>query len=101
MITIYIAVYLVKLECPWVSSLKEKRSLIAPLVNKLKSRYSLSVARLDGLDAHGWEQIGVSVIGADRVELERLLHKIDDFVAAHSLCTVGENSIEVEVWSDE
>jgi len=101
MSTIYIAVYLVKLECPWVKSLKEKRSLIAPLVNKIKARYSLSVARLDGLESHTWEQVGVSVIGGDRVELERLLHKIDEFVAAHSLCTVGESSIEVELWSEE
>lgn len=101
MSTIYIAVYLVKLECPWVSSLKEKRSLISPLVNKIKARYSLSAARLDGLESHTWEQIGVSVIGGDRVELERLLNKIDGFVVSNSLCTVVESSIEVEVWSDE
>ncbi len=101
MATTYIAVYLVKLECPWVKSLKEKRSLIAPLVNKIKARYSLSVARLDGFESYSWEQIGVSVIGGDRVELERLLHKIDAFVAANSLCTVVESSVEVEIWSDD
>lgn len=101
MSTIYVAVYIVKLECPWVTSLKEKRSLIAPLVNKIKARYSLSVARLDGLESHTWEKVGVSVIGGDRVGLERLLNKIDDFVASHSLCTVVGSSIEVEVWSEE
>lgn len=101
MATTYIAVYLVKLECPWVKSLKEKRSLISPIVNKIKARYSLSVARLDGLESHTWELLGVSVIGGDRVGLERLLNKIDAFVVAHSVCTVVESSIEVEIWSDE
>lgn len=101
MSTVYIAVYVVKLECPWVTSLKEKRSLISPLVNKIKTRYSLSAARLDGVESHTWETIGVSVIGGDRVGLERLLYKIDDFVASHSLCTVVESSVEVEVWSEE
>ena len=46
------------LEMPWVASLKEKRSLIKPVTEKLKVRFPVSVARLAGLDAHEWELIG-------------------------------------------
>ncbi|MEZ4607100.1 MAG: DUF503 domain-containing protein [Deinococcales bacterium] len=100
MANIYLAVYLVKLSSPWVKSLKEKRSLILPVVEKLKSRFPVSVARLDGLNRHDWEMIGLSAISHDRVWLEGMMAKAGEFIRAHSGCEVGEDSLEVELWGD-
>lgn len=98
MATIYVGVLIVRLELPWVSSLKEKRSLITPITEKLKNRFPLSVARLDGTEEYHWEVIGVSAIAQDRLWLERLLGKAANFIAA-SPCTVASESLEVEVWA--
>jgi uncharacterized protein YlxP (DUF503 family) len=92
-------VLVLDLELPWVRSLKEKRSVIAPLVERLRRRFALSVARLDGLEAHRWERLGVVAIGSDRVVLERLLDRVRDAVSAADLRIAGERR-DIEVWDD-
>lgn len=96
--TIYIGVYLARLEMPWVSSLKEKRSLVRPVTERLKVRFPVSVARLDGLESHTWERIGATAISHDAVWLEGMLNRVDSFVASQGPYRVVESSVEVEVW---
>ena len=92
---IYVAVYVARLETPWAKSLKEKRALILPITEKLKSRFPVSVARLAGLNNLDWEEIGVSAISADRVWLEQTLTKVDNFISGQdALLTESEQSIE-------
>ena len=92
---IYIAVYVARLETPWVKSLKEKRAIIKPIVEKLKSRFPVSVARLNGLNEHHWEEIGLSAISHDKVWLEQLLISCDNFIAGQAAVLVNsEQSIE-------
>ena len=85
---------------PWVRSLKEKRALMLPVTEKLKSRFPVSVARLDGLEAHDWELIGATAISHDPVWLEGLLNKVGDFVSAQGDYRVAESSVEVEMWDE-
>lgn len=95
---IYIAVYIADLRMPWVKSLKAKRSIITPVTEKLKTRYPVSVARLDGLNAHHWERIGASAISHDAIWLESLLARVDAFVRSHAECEVELIDSVVEVW---
>lgn len=83
---------------PWVRSLKEKRALVKPVVEKLKVRFSVSAARLGGADAHTWEEIGVSAISSDRVGLEALLRRVEAFVAAGGEYRVTDSRLDIEVW---
>jgi uncharacterized protein YlxP (DUF503 family) len=94
-----VAVLIVDVEMPWVQSLKEKRGVITPLIERLRHRFALSVARLDGLDAHRWERLGVVAIGADRTVLERLMGRARDTVAAADLRIVRER-LDIEPWDD-
>lgn len=95
--TVYLGVLLVELSLPWASSLKEKRSQILPVTEKLKSRFPVSVARLDGLNEHGWELVGVSALSNDRVWLEGMLTKALEFVTARDL-QVSHSQLDIEVW---
>ncbi len=97
---VYIGVYLVRLEMPWVRSLKEKRALVRPVAERLKARFPVSVARLAGLDAHDWELLGVSAISHDRVWLEALFDKVASFIAENGEYRIGRSSCEIELWSD-
>ncbi len=94
---IYLAVYVVDLHMEWVRSLKEKRAHVLPITEKLKSRFPISVARLDGLNAHGWERIGVSAISHDAVWLEALLARVHQFVVQHNPEAAVLEQV-VEVW---
>lgn len=95
---IYIAVYIADIRTPWVHSLKEKRSVIKPVTEKLKVRFPVSVARLAGLNEHHWEHIGVTAIHSDRAWLESLLNKVHTFVAAQGRFDVAILDSVVEVW---
>jgi uncharacterized protein YlxP (DUF503 family) len=94
---VYVGVLLIDLETPWVSSLKEKRSLVRPITEKLKVRYPVSVARLAGSDTLTWERIGVAAISSDRIWLEQLLTKVRDVVAAGEV-RVADDHLDIEVW---
>jgi uncharacterized protein len=78
----YVGVLTLRLEMPWVSNLKEKRALVRPVVERLKVRFPVTVARLDGLDAHDWELIGVATISNDYDWTLQTLKLASDFIAA-------------------
>ena len=98
---IYIAIYIAEVRCPWVRSLKEKRSLIKPVTEKLKLRFPVSVARLDGLNEHSWEQLGVTAISSDAIWLEDLLNRIEAFIQSQGDFELKTLNKTVDVWELE
>jgi uncharacterized protein len=95
---IYVGIYIADLHMPWVTSLKEKRAMILPVTEKLKVRFPVSVARLDGLNSHVWERIGVTSIHHDYAWLESLLNKVHDFVVSNGSYEVKMIEKAVEIW---
>lgn len=97
----YVGVLTVRLEMPWVGNLKEKRAMVRPVVERLKSRFPLTVARLDGLDAHDWEVIGVATLSNDYGWVQETLKMAADYIAAEGEYTVTEESVEITVIGDD
>ncbi|WP_216328706.1 DUF503 domain-containing protein [Deinococcus aestuarii] len=97
----YVGVLTVRVEMPWVSNLKEKRALVRPVVERLKARYPLTVARLDGLNAHDWEVIGVATLSNDYVWVEETLRMAADFIAKEGEYRVVEESTDIRVLGDD
>ncbi len=85
---------------PWVSNLKEKRALVRPVVERLKVRFPLTVARLDGLDAHDWEVIGVATLSNDYQWVEETLKMAADYIASEGPYRVAEETVEITVLGD-
>lgn len=82
---------------PWVTNLKEKRALVRPVVERLKARYPLTVARLDGLDAHDWEVIGVATLSNDYGWVEETLRMAADFIAREGEYRVAWEDTDITV----
>lgn len=97
----YVGVLTIRVEMPWVSNLKEKRALVRPVVERLKSRFPLTVARLDGLDAHDWEVIGVATLSNDYGWVEETLKMAADYIASEGPYRVTEERVEITVLGDE
>ena len=57
-----------------VHSLKEKRSLVRPVVAELRRRFDVAVAEAGHLDLHRRSLIGVSCVGADHDHVVAGLH---------------------------
>ncbi|MEW6420254.1 MAG: DUF503 family protein [Deinococcota bacterium] len=93
----YVGVLIVRVEMPWVTNLKEKRALVRPVVERLKARYPLTVARLDGLDAHDWEVIGVATLSNDYGWVEETLRMAADFIAREGEYRVAWEDTDITV----
>ena len=65
-----------------VHSLKEKRSVVRPIVAELQRRFSVSAAEVDGLDLHRRTTVGVALVAADRHHVVEVLDGAERLVAA-------------------
>jgi uncharacterized protein YlxP (DUF503 family) len=66
-----------------VRSLKQKRSVIRPVVAELQRKFSLSAAEISGHDLHRRAGIGVAMVSADRGHAVDVLDAAERLVAAH------------------
>jgi uncharacterized protein len=66
-----------------VHSLKEKRSLVRPLIAEVRKRFDLSVAEVDHLELHRRAGIGVAAVSPDRAHLVEVLDAVEQLVAYH------------------
>jgi uncharacterized protein YlxP (DUF503 family) len=66
-----------------VHSLKEKRSVVRPLVAELRRRYAVSAAEAGHLDLHRRALVGIAVVAADRAHCAEVLDSCERLVAAH------------------
>ena len=64
-----------------VHSLKEKRSLVRPLIADLRRRFDLSVAEVDHLELHRRAWVGVAAVSPDRAHLVDVLDAVERLVA--------------------
>ena len=64
-----------------VGSLKEKRSIVRPLVAEIRRRFEVSVAEVDHLDLHRRSGIGAAVIAADPAHVTDVLDAVERLVA--------------------
>ncbi|RIH83105.1 hypothetical protein Mterra_02400 [Calidithermus terrae] len=92
----YLGVYTARLEMPWVKSLKEKRALVKPAIERLRSRYPVSAARLAGQDDHEWEVVGFSLLGYDGVWVETVLREAAQFMAEQREFQIAHEDWHVE-----
>lgn len=64
-----------------VHSLKQKRSLVRPVVAELRRKFPVSAAEVGHLDLHRRALVGASVIAADRAHVVDVLDEIERLVA--------------------
>jgi uncharacterized protein YlxP (DUF503 family) len=73
-----------KLNIPLAHSLKDKRSQIKSLKDRLSSRFNASIAEIDALDR--WQQavIGICIISNDRSYLDKQYSLIETMVLEYT-----------------
>ncbi|MGX9898688.1 DUF503 domain-containing protein [Arthrobacter sp. SA17] len=65
-----------------VHSLKEKRSVVRPLIAEVKRRFEVSVAEAGFQDQYRRTVIGAGLVAADRAHIVEVLDAVERFVAA-------------------
>ena len=64
-----------------VHSLKEKRSVVRPIVAELKRKYDVSAAEAGHLDLHRRALVGVAVVAAEASHVRDVLDSCERLVA--------------------
>lgn len=65
-----------------VRSLKQKRSVVRPIIAELQRRFSVSAAETGSLDLHRRTGIGIAVVAADSAHVIDVLDAAERLVAA-------------------
>jgi uncharacterized protein YlxP (DUF503 family) len=66
-----------------VRSLKQKRSLVRPVIAELRRKFDVSVAETGSHDLHRRAGIGVAIASVDRAHAVEVLDAAERLVAAH------------------
>jgi uncharacterized protein len=66
-----------------VRSLKQKRSVVRPVVSELKRKFSVSAAETGSPDLHRRAGIGVAMVSGDRNHAVDVLDAAERLIAAH------------------
>ncbi len=77
-----------------VNSLKEKRSLVARILNRLRSRYPVSIAEV------GWQNklqrslVGLSMTAGSEAQLQSVFNKLEEDLYRSGLAELIESDVE-------
>ena len=77
------------LSLPGCSSLKEKRSVVRSLKDRLRHVFNVSVAETGLQDVHERAEITIALVSSDGRLAESMLDKIDAFVVEHADAVVA------------
>lgn len=64
-----------------VHSLKEKRSVVRPIVAELQRRFAVSAAEVGSQELHRRAAIGAALVAADRTHVVEVLDAVERLVA--------------------
>jgi uncharacterized protein YlxP (DUF503 family) len=81
-----------------VHSLKQKRSVVRPIVAELRRRFEVSAAETGHLDLHRRAEVGVALAAADATHAREVLDACERLVAARP--EVDVLSARTRVWND-
>jgi len=66
-------------------SLKDKRSVLKPLLARLHKEFNVAAAEVDDQDDWRSAQIGVAAVGNDRVHVDRVLQQVVHWIETSRL----------------
>lgn len=65
-----------RLRAPWCRSLKDKRSLVKPLILSLRRSFNVSVIESRLQDAHGLAELSIAALAADRSQADGIAERL-------------------------
>jgi uncharacterized protein YlxP (DUF503 family) len=77
-----------ELSLPGCSSLKEKRSVVRSLRDRLRAKFNVSVAETAHQDVHTRAQLTIALVATDASFAESVLQRADDLVGLNGRAIV-------------
>ena len=93
-----ISVLQIVLELPEAESLKDKRSVVTSLKDRLTRKFRLSVAEIDCHNSFSFAHIGAAVVSNSKAHGEAVLTKALNYAEGHADCRISDSRIFSEVY---
>jgi len=92
---VVVGVVTLDLYIPEAQSLKDKRSVVRRVVDRVRSRFSVSVAEVDHQDNHQRATLGLAVVSNDSRVADSVLNKVVDFIENTYLAQITRVDLEI------
>jgi uncharacterized protein YlxP (DUF503 family) len=76
-------------------SLKEKRHVIKPIKERIRSKFNVSVAEIDAQDMHQKAVLAVAAIGSERRFVESVLTQVGNLARSHPHAELTDSHMEL------
>ena len=84
-----------ELHVPGAHSLKEKRSVVKSLKDRLHNEFNVSVAETGRHDSWQSTELTVCLVTSDRRQAESVLASVDRFIEANPLCRIVDSATTI------
>jgi len=78
----FVALLEAEVYCPDSFSLKDKRSSVHGVIDRLKDRYNVSVAEVANQDHHRLSTLLLAVVSSDQKQLDRVITRLEEEIVA-------------------
>ncbi len=85
----------IKFELHGINSLKEKRSIVKSIINRIRNRFNISIAETDYNDSFLWAEIGFAVVGNNTRVVNSTVDKVLNAVDEIGLAQIADSHIEI------
>ncbi len=89
-----IGVMTVDLRIDWAESLKDKRSVINRVRDRVHSKFNVSLAEIDEQSVWNYAVLGVAVISNEQKHANQVLSKVQELIESIRECEVEDVNIE-------
>lgn len=93
-LTQHIAIVSVSLYVPEAQSLKQKRMILRSLKDRIRNKFNVSIAELDGQDKWQRSTLGFAMIGTDNRYMDSCLQNMLSYIHDFHGCEVCDHVIE-------
>jgi len=76
-------------------SLKEKRKIVKSMLNRVKSRFNVSIAEIGANDKWQRIELGITTVGNDRAHIDSSLSSVISFLDRMYLAEIIDYSTEI------
>lgn len=91
----FVGVLTLQLQIHHADSLKDKRSVVNSLLDRIRSRFNVSAAQMDQHDLWQSATLAVAVVSNDAATVHTVLNHVRDFAEADDRCDVMHCQVDM------
>lgn len=77
----HVGLLTLEIRLPGCDTLKEKRHRLKGIIERIRSKFNVSVSEVGHQDAHHSALVGISMVNMDRKIIEKVLARVEEYFA--------------------